>query len=63
MIIRSSFLLLALGLLLLAGCSCGFDCNNEDSKGTTLLRLGFSDALPEALKQVVIEVDSITSVS
>lgn len=47
-------------LLVSGGCSCGFDCNNEDSKGTTTLSLGFSDALPEDLKQVVIEVDSIT---
>ncbi len=43
----------------LGGCSCGFDCNNEDSQGTTVLSLGFSDALPEDLKQVVLEVDSI----
>ncbi|MEM7259563.1 MAG: DUF4382 domain-containing protein, partial [Pseudomonadota bacterium] len=42
-----------------SGCSCGFDCNNDDN-GTTVLTLGFSDALPETLKQVVIEVDSIT---
>lgn len=47
--------------LLLGGCSCGFDCNNEDSNATpTVLTLGISDALPEDLKQVVIEVDSIT---
>jgi len=46
--------------LLLPACSCGFDCNNDDSKGTAVLTLGFSDALPEDLKQVVIEVDSIT---
>jgi hypothetical protein len=63
---RRVFLLLAGSVLLLAGsiflggCSCGFDCNNEDSRGTTTLTLGFSDALPEDLKQVVIEVDSVT---
>ncbi len=63
---RRNFLVLAGTLLLLAStaflgaCSCGFDCNNEDSRGTTTLSLGFSDALPEDLKQVVIEVDSIT---
>ena len=56
---RRIFLLLA-GSVFLGGCSCGFDCNNEDSRGTTTLSLGFSDALPEDLKQVVIEVDSIT---
>ena len=63
---RRVFLLLAGSVLLLAGsvflggCSCGFDCNNDDSRGTTTLTLGFSDALPEDLKQVVIEVDSVT---
>ena len=63
---RRNLLVLAGALLLLAStaflgaCSCGFDCNNDDSRGTTTLSLGFSDALPEDLKQVVIEVDSIT---
>lgn len=52
--------LLLSGTLFLGGCSCGFDCNNDDSRGTTVLTLGFSDALPEDLKQVVIEVDSIS---
>ncbi|MEM6580264.1 MAG: DUF4382 domain-containing protein [Pseudomonadota bacterium] len=50
---------IAASALMLGGCSCGFDCNNDDN-GTTSLTLGFSDALPEELKQVVIEVDSIT---
>jgi hypothetical protein len=58
-VILGSTLLLALGAALLGSCSCGFDCNNDDNKGTTVLTLGFSDALPEDLKQVVIEVDSI----
>ena len=63
-----SALMAAGGVLLLAstlslgGCSCGFDCNNEDSRGTTVLSLGFSDALPEDLKQVVLAIDSITFV-
>lgn len=59
LLLAGSVLLLA-GSVLLGGCSCGFDCNNEDSRGTTTLTLGFSDALPEDLKQVVIEVDSVT---
>ena len=59
LLLAGSVLLLA-GSVFLGGCSCGFDCNNEDSRGTTTLSLGFSDALPEDLKQVVIEVDSIT---
>ena len=49
------FLLLSLG-----GC-CGFDCNNDDNnKDPALLTLGFSDSIPEDLKEVWIEVDSIT---
>jgi hypothetical protein len=45
----------------LGGCGCGFDCNNGNNKdATTLLSLGFSDAAPEDLKQVVIEVERIT---
>lgn len=53
-------LLFIIGAILSGGCSCGFDCNNDRDSGTTELTLGFSDALPEDLKQVVIEVDSIT---
>jgi len=49
-----------LGTLLLGACSCGFDCNNEDTQGATQLTLGLSDALPEDLKQVVLEIDSIS---
>ena len=59
LVVAGAVLLLA-GSVLLGGCSCGFDCNNDDSRGTTTLSLGFSDALPEDLKQVVIEVDRIT---
>jgi hypothetical protein len=45
----------------IGGCGCGFDCNSGNNRdATTLLSLGFSDAAPEDLKQVVIEVDSIT---
>lgn len=50
-------------LLPLAGCgSCGFDCNSDDDNGNNpaLLTLGLSDSLPEDLKQVVLEVDTIT---
>lgn len=49
-------------LLTLGGCSCGFDCNNDsdDDNNPARLTLGFSDSLPEDLKQVVIEVDTIT---
>jgi hypothetical protein len=53
-------ILLVIGAILSGGCSCGFDCNNDRDNGTTELTLGFSDALPEDLKQVVMEVDSIT---
>ena len=64
---RGSLQIIAAALLLVSvtasigGCGCGFDCNNGNNKdATTLLSLGFSDAAPEDLKQVVIEVDSIT---
>lgn len=45
-----------------SGCGCGFDCNNGNNNNDSpaLLSLGLSDSLPEDLKQVVIEVDSIT---
>jgi Domain of unknown function (DUF4382) len=53
------FLILSLG-----ACSCGFDCNSDDDTNSNgdpaLLTLGFSDSLPEDLKEVVIEVDSIS---
>lgn len=55
--------LLPLALLLsLGGCSCGFDCNNDDDgdNNPALLSLGLSDSLPEDLSEVVIEVDTIT---
>jgi len=56
--------LAALGLTQLGGCGCGFDCssNNNDNNNSdsAVLTLGFSDSLPEDLKQVVIKVESIT---
>ncbi|MCB1703519.1 MAG: DUF4382 domain-containing protein [Halioglobus sp.] len=55
--------LLPLVLLLpLGGCSCGFDCNNDDDDdgNPALLSLGLSDSLPEDLTEVVIKVDAIT---
>lgn len=49
-------------MLSLQGCGCGFDCNsgNNNDNGPAFLDLGFSDEALEELKQVVIEVDSIT---
>jgi hypothetical protein len=51
-------------ILSLGGCSCGFDCNSDDDANSNgdsaLLTLGFSDSLPEDLKEVVIEVESIS---
>lgn len=46
----------------LGGCTCGFDCSSDDDNadGPAILSLGVSDALPEELKQVVIEIDRIT---
>lgn len=51
--------LTAAAVLPLSGCGCGFSCNGDDGGNPTRLTLGFSDALPEDLKQVVIKVDSI----
>lgn len=47
-------------LSLTGGCGCGFDCNSDDENNPARLTLGLSDSLPEDLKQVVIEVDTIT---
>jgi len=60
--VLAALLLLSSFAASIAGCGCGFDCNNgnNNNPGPTLLSLGFSDSLPEELKQVVIEVDSIT---
>ena len=53
-----SWLILSLG-----GCGCGFDCNNGNNNDQpTAFSLGLSDSVPEELKQIVIEVDSITFV-
>lgn len=54
------FSLLLAWLAPMAGCGCGFDCNSDDSDDPAVLTLGMSDSLPEDLKEVVIEVDSIT---
>jgi hypothetical protein len=55
------FLLVPL-LVTVGGCSCGFDCHNDssDNVNPAVLTLGLSDSLPEDLKQVVLEVDTIT---
>lgn len=49
-------------MTLIQGCGCGFDCNNgnDNDPGPAFLTLGFSDEALEDLKQVVLEVDSIT---
>lgn len=49
-------------ITLLGGCGCGFDCSDDDNnnRDPARLYLGFSDSLPEDLKQVFIEVDTIT---
>jgi len=67
---RGSFgfvLAAALAILVLTqvgGCGCGFDCNNGDDDNnngdSAVLTLGFSDSLPEDLKQVVLKVESIS---
>lgn len=64
---RNSIKLLTSGALLastayyLTGCGCGFDCNSGNNNDEpSSLTLGFSDSLPEELKEVVIEVDRIT---
>jgi hypothetical protein len=50
---------LAFPVFLLGGCSCGFDCTNDDD-GIAYLTLSLSDFLPEDLSEVVIEIDTIT---
>ncbi|MEM9254282.1 MAG: DUF4382 domain-containing protein [Pseudomonadota bacterium] len=54
--------LLMMPLLLgnLSGCTCGFDCNNDDDDQTGTLTFSVSDSLPEDLKQVVIVVNTLT---
>jgi Domain of unknown function (DUF4382) len=51
-------------ILSVGACSCGFDCDSDDDSNSNgdpaFLTLGFSDSLPEDLKEVVIEVDSIS---
>ena len=55
-------LLLSVGLLVLQGCGCGFDCNNGNNPGNqdpASFTLGFTDEALEELKQVVVEVEQI----
>ena len=44
-----------------SGCTCGFDCSSDDDvvAGPAILTLGLSDALPDDLEEVVLEIDSI----
>ncbi len=51
-------------LALLGGCGCGFDCGGDDDDRpvNTALTIGFSDEVLDELKQVVLDVDSITLV-
>jgi hypothetical protein len=45
----------------LQGCGCGFDCDRDDEDTSpAVLSLGVSDALPEELAAVVIEIDAVT---
>lgn len=54
-------LLLVPFLLSLGGCGCGFSCSGGgNDNNPASLTLGFSDALPEDLKEVFIKVESIT---
>lgn len=46
--------------LSLGGCTCGFDCSSDDDDGPTLLDFGLSDALPEDLTSVTLQVERIT---
>ncbi len=56
-----ALVLLAVAQAALQGCGCGFDCSGSGSRNSpAVLTLGFSDEAVEALKQVVIEVDSVT---
>jgi Domain of unknown function (DUF4382) len=46
--------------LMVSGCgTCGFDCSDDEELGPAILTLSFSDALPEDLDEVVLEVDSL----
>ena len=56
-------LLALLYTISLGGCGCGFDCNNGNSgNGPAVINLGFSADTIDDVKQVVVEVDSITLV-
>ena len=47
-------------LVSIGGCPCGFDCSSDQDDTPASLTLGFSGASLEGVRQVVIEVDSIT---
>jgi hypothetical protein len=56
-------LLTLLYTISLGGCGCGFDCNNGNSgNGPAVIDLGFSADTVDDVKQVVVEVDSVTLV-
>ena len=57
---RGGAALLLLSPMFLQGCGCGFDCSDNDDNDAALLSLSLSDALPEELSEVVIELDAIT---
>jgi len=58
--IAATLVLLVATQAALQGCGCGFDCSGSGGNSRATLTLGFSDEALEELKQVVIEVDSIT---
>lgn len=63
----SRSLLLAGLFALTTGCTCGFDCSSDDddeivAEGPVALTLRFSDALPEELKEVVLNVEGLSFV-
>jgi len=58
--IAATLVLLVAMQAALQGCGCGFDCSGSGGNSRATLTLGFSDEALEELKQVVIEVDSIT---
>ncbi len=52
--IVASIALIAAFLLPISGCGgCGFSCNDADDGVPSLVSVGFSDSMPEDVKQVV----------